>query len=212
MSVTSVVIGNLYILNYGPDSGWGTSVVLPPSFWAGGTYNQGTAVAATWNTDGGDLLLTFSGTISTLGIEGEVRLSPPADNAIAAQVSVTTNGTVELDSRPGEAFKLVMLSSMHISENNWDAQSAFAEAQTYPLPESGWIIDPSVNGTILGLTGGTSLWKTNAPTVEIVLAQAAQITGWVTGSGDPNDDNLGLWAASDEVLSDWSYTITTKSP
>ncbi len=44
------------------------------------------------------------------------------------------------------------------------------------------------------------------PTVEIMLDQSRQITGWATSSNDPNDDNIGLWAATDTVLPTWSYT------
>lgn len=199
-------------MNYGRESGWGTSVVLTPSLWAGGNYFQGANITATWKDEGADLLIKFSGTVTTLAVEGEVRLLPPANNLLSAQVSVSSDGNVVVDNRPGEAFKPVMLSSMHISSDQWDAQSAYAGLQTYAIPENGWIISPSVNATVLGFNGGTSLWKTNAPTVEIVLGQEAPITGWVTNSGNPNDDNLGLWAATDVVLANWTYTINTKAP
>lgn len=199
-------------LNYGPASGWGTSVVLPPSFWSGGNYYQGTPITTTWKNDGADLLITFSGAMTTLGIHGTARISPPANNSISANVSLTINGNVVLDNRPAEAFKPVILSSMHISAVSWDAQSAYAGSQTYQIPDSGWIISPTVSGTDFGLKGGSSAWKTNAPTVEIALGQAMQITGWVTNSNDPNDDNIGYWAAADTVLPSWSYVITAKAP
>ena len=38
------------------------------------------------------------------------------------------------------------------------------------------------------------------------------ITGWVTESTDPNDDNVGLWAAADEVLDSWEYVIYSRCP
>lgn len=199
-------------LNYGPVSGWGTSVVLPPSFWSGAKYYQGTPIITNWNIDGSDLLITFSGTMTTLGIQGTVQISPPANSAISAKVSLAVNGNVVLDNRPNEAFKPVMLSSMHIAADSWDAQLAFAGLQTYQIPGSGWIIFPAVNSLIFGLKGGTSTWKTNAPTVEIALDQAMQITGWVTNSNNPNDDNIGYWAAADTVLPNWSYIITAKAP
>ncbi len=119
------------------------------------------------------------------------------------------NGDVGLDYRLDEAFKPVMLSSMHVSAGYWDAQSAFAGNQTYQIPESGWMITPAVSSSFFGLYGGSSLWKTNAPNVEIDLEQPLKITGWVTGSSNPNDDNVGFWAASDQVLRSWSYAIKT---
>jgi len=202
-------------LIYGPTSGWGTSVVLPPVVWEEGQPDpyQGCQITPTTSTVGSDLLISFTGTIkgtiSTLSFQGTVRISPPANNSISAAVSISTSGSITLDNNhANEAFKLVMLSSMHISSDLWDAQSAFAGTQTYQLPDSGWIISPAVNCTEFGLIGGTSKWNTNAPTVKIKLSQSQQVTGWVTASSDPNDDNVGFWAASNSVLSSWSYTIT----
>jgi hypothetical protein len=195
-------------LIYSQTSVWGTSVVLTPSFWTGGTYFQGCQITATTSTLGSDLLISFTGTISTLSFQGNVLISPPANNSISAAVSISTSGSLTLDNRASEAFKPVMLSSMHISSDKWDAQSAFAGTQTYQLPDSGWIISPAVNCTEFGLYGGTSKWKSNAPTVKIKLSQSQQVTGWVTASSNPNDDNVGFWAASNSVLSSWSYTIT----
>lgn len=199
-------------LIYSRDSGWGTSVILTPSFWSGGTYYQGTPITTNRRTEGSDLLISFTDKINTISFQGEVRISPPANNSISAVVSMTTNGSATLDNRANEAFKPVMLSSMHISSDNWDAQSAFAGAQTYQLPANGWIITPAANSAKFGLNGGTSKWKTNAPTVDIVLDQSRQITGWATSTNDPNDDNIGLWAATDTVFPNWSYTITAKAP
>lgn len=198
-------------LNCGVDSVWGTSAILLPSFWSGGILYQGAPITPTWVTDGPNLVISFTGSISDLDVKGEVRISPPANESISARVSVNVNGNVVLDNRPDEAFKPAMLSSMHISSESWDARSAFAGLQTYPIPESGWLISPAVNGVSFGLDGGTSSWKINAPTVEITLDEPMQITGWVTASDDPNDDNVGFWAATDTVLPSWSYIITSSA-
>src|SRR5687767_7479286 len=50
-------------LNYGPASGWGTSIVLPPAFWSRGRYHQGAPVSATWQVAGVDLVLVVAGTL-----------------------------------------------------------------------------------------------------------------------------------------------------
>jgi hypothetical protein len=55
------------------------------------------------------------GTISSLTVQIELRLSPPAQDSISADVDVNVDGDVALDDRPGEAFKPMMLSSMRIS-------------------------------------------------------------------------------------------------
>jgi hypothetical protein len=199
-------------LIYGPDSGWGTSVVLLPSFWSHGTYFQGAPITTSWRTDANDLVISFSGTVSTLSASGEVRLAPPGPDSASAVVSVTATGTLSVDRRPGEAFKPLMLSSMQVSPSQWDAHSAFVENQVYQIPDGGWIIEPPQPGRRFGLEGGTSNWKTNSPTVTVVLDTERQVSGWVTSTNNPNHDNLGVWPASEEVLPSWKYTIVATRP
>ncbi|MCG3157902.1 MAG: hypothetical protein DKINENOH_04538 [bacterium] len=197
-------------LNYGPESDWGTSVILLPSFWEQGRLYQGGSIIAMCKPVGEDLELSYKGTISTLETAGTLRLRPPQTDSISAQVNLRTSGSLNLDNRPGEAFKPVMLSSMHLSEQVWDAAAAFVDAREIPLPEANWIVEPPVNGKAFGLKGGGSLWKEYAPTVEIYLDRTLPISGWITRSIDPNDDNVGYWAATDRVLSTLQYTIKAR--
>ena len=44
----------------------------------------------------------------------------------------------------------------------------------------------------------------------MTLDQARPITGWVTASADPNDDNVGLWASADTVLGSWEYELVAE--
>jgi hypothetical protein len=201
-------------LTYGPDGGWGTSVILVPPFWSGGIYYQGAPIVCKWEVVGANLVLHIAGVSGGLGVAEEVVIFPPASNAIAAAVSVALTPSVPLDVRPGEAFKPVMLSSMHVSADQWDAQSAFVGPRLFPIPDSGWIISPldAIAGQVFGLNGGTSAWKTNAPTVMIALDVPRQMCGWVTASSDPNDDNVGLWAASDAIIPSYHYIIVAKAP
>jgi len=194
-------------MNYGPGSGWGTSVILLPPFWEKGIYYQGAPISYTWKTEGSDLLLSFAGNISNLNISGNIRIAPPSQNLLLATIRVNVDGNVELDNRPGEAFKPVMLSSMHISTNMWDTQLTYVASQSFEIPEEGWIIQPPAQGRIFGLKGGSSDWKTNAPTIEVTLDEPMQITGWVTPSSDPNGDNVGFWAASDQIIQSWRYKV-----
>jgi len=190
-------------------SGWGTSVVIFPAFWSGGVYYQGTPITTTHSVSGNNLVINFSGTLDGLSVQGILTIFPPSQQINAQVEIVSATGNVVLDNRPGEAFKLAMLSSMHISGSQWDCQSASVGSQSYALPASGWIINPPGSGTVFSLTGGTSSWKTNAPTVEITFPTSQTITGWVTSSTDPNDDNVGFWAASDSVVSSYTYNITS---
>jgi hypothetical protein len=191
----------------GPASGWGTSVILLPVFWSDGQLYQGAPITCTPRVEGSDLILQVKGKIADLHVSSEVRMSPPVAGSISAAVTTWVKGEVQLDSRPAEAFKPVMLSSMHLSPDIWDAQIAYVQGRPHPLPEQGWIVQPPVLADQFSLRGGSSEWKENAPTILIELDRQANTTGWVTPSEDPNDDNVGLWAATEELLPSWSYKL-----
>lgn len=206
-------------LNYGPEnSAWGTSIVLLPSFWSGGVYYQGALVNTTWKGQGTSRLeLTLTSIIHGLEVTTVVTLDPPVKNqSLTAHVHTTVVGDVPLDDgrkATSEAFKPVVLSSMHVSDTQWDTQQAYACLRTASIPPSGWIHNPAVIAGTFGLVGGTSEWQNQqqggkpAPTVEIILDRARPITGWVTDVDDPDQENVAYWAATDEVLSGWSYWI-----
>jgi len=201
-------------MNYGPDSVWGTSVILFPSFWKNG-YQQRRVeekepILYGWKTEGTDLIMPFMGWISGLPVAGNIRINPPNSNGLSAKVSIKTYGDISLDNKPNEAFKPVMLSSMHISPDIWDAQSAYVNSQVYSIPTADWITYPAVTGDRFGLKGGTSTLKVNSPTIDIYLDRSLPITGWVTPSTNPYDNNVGFWAASDHVMDSWQYDITAK--
>jgi hypothetical protein len=202
--------GGFLRLNYGSDSGWGTSIILPPSFWEDGRFYQGASISVSSRVDVTDFVISFSGSISNLEAFGELRLTPPTRDLIFCTVRVTAygGGGLNLDRRPGEAFKPVTLSSMHVSTDQWDAKSVQIESESFQIPESGWIVRPPVVGTRFALIGGSSTWKRHAPSLEIELDRGLEITGWKTRSSNPDDDNLALWAASDHVLGFWGYTVT----
>lgn len=201
-------------MNYGPGSGWGTSVILLPSFWTGETYFQGAAITiVSESVKNDDQVIAFSGTISGLKVIGNVRIKPPSKNSIKAIVSITkVVGSVALDKRPGEAFKPVMLSSMHFSSTQWEASKAFVGTKNFPIPQEGWIIQPPVSGQSFGLKGGTSSFMKNAPSVEILFNKSMPATGWVSTSSSINDKNVGFWCASNQILRSWQYTITVSKP
>ena len=203
----------------GPASGWGTSIILLPVFWRVGRSgpDQGSPITATWAIVDQNFTLYINGTIAGLNVSSEVNLSPPVDESITAKVTTKVKGNVTLASRNGEAFKPVMLSSMHISPLMWDCQEAFADNRTYSIPDSGWInsTQPPTVAQDFGLIGGTSSLKknetlkgvSNTPNIKIELDHPMLIAGWVTKSNDRNDDNIGFWASSEKVLPSWSYKV-----
>ncbi len=197
---------------YGPDSGWGPTVYVPPSLWtdgdAGEAHHLGAPVTAGVRRVGADLALDVSGVIAGVSFTSVVRFSPPADNRFKARVSTETSGTATLADRPGEAFKPVHTATMKISDAEWDSQAVRINAQDHPLPLDGWVLDPpGLTGAAFTLVGGSSEWKPNGPSISITLDRDLTLQGWATPSADPNDDNIGFWCASEAVLDSWEYEI-----
>jgi len=201
-----------------PDTAWGTSIVLPPTLWSRGRLRQGAALQMTWRMEKTALALSGHGVIGGLQFRLKVLLSPPQLHCIEARVQVETSGAVALDHRCGEAFKPVMLSSMRVSRARWDAAHILLDGQTHDFDETspsprkaprGWIVAPDalISTRKFGFAGGNSDWKRDAPTVEVRFAQPMPIAGWRSANRNPNGDNLALWAACDEVLPAWNYTI-----
>jgi uncharacterized protein YjbI with pentapeptide repeats len=221
-----------------PQSGWGTSLILLPALWSQTScsqskgYCQGAPVSVSYQIASGqytlitadipigqvadqNLILSIQGTIAGLQVTSQVNLSPPAPKKpISAYITTQVKGNVVLDTnQPSGSFEPIVLNSMHISSTQWDSQRAYAEAQFFDLPFPGdtWIIQPPAitPHQKFGLLGGTSSWKTNAPSVEVQLEQplAMPVTGWVTKSSNPDEDNVGFWCASNKVLPSWSYTL-----
>ena len=198
-------------MNWAPDSGCGTAVILSPSFWTSDGYKQGAGISYNQIQDGEDLLIHFEGENYGLGFEGTVRIHPPTRDQIIADVNVSTSGDVaNLVHREGETFKPMMLASMHISENGWDAQRAYAGSKSFPIPRNGWINDSPIQASSFGLLRGSSAWKANASTVDIILKGPMKIAGWNELDQNPNNDTIGFWAASDTVMSSWNYTIVSR--
>lgn len=194
-------------------SGWGTSCILAPSFWAGGRYEQGTRIEVAVEIQCERLRVHFGGTIAQLEFSGVLSMDAPVDDRLIVHVEVmpANREAIQLDpDRPGEAFKLVMLSSMHESPTVWDASHAVIDGHAARLPTAGWIVpEPIAGAGRFGLVGGTSAWKVHAPTVMIQLGgdSRGDVTGWVTESTDPNDDNVGLWVATAAIPRAWAYDI-----
>jgi len=185
-------------MTYSSRAGWGASASWLPALWSRtacmSDYCQGAPVSAAWRISGAYLVLTVHGTIARLRTSVTVTLAPPARGVLTAQVRVRVAGSVQLDSRPREAFKPVMLSAQS------DAKDAFTGTAVYGFPASGWIIQPPVMTRDFGLQGATA----STPTIEVTMDRSLLVTGWAGAS-------VGLWSATTSVLSSWSYTLTAES-
>jgi len=204
----------------GPGTAWGTSVVVVPTVWPLGACGpvQGAPVTVLSAAEEGERLrVSFAAGIAGPRVSGEIRLLPPGLGATLALVSVTADGDLPLETRrPWDMFKPVMLSSMRVSPDLWDASAAFAGGAVLDVPQDGWIAEPPVPASSFGLHGGNSGWQRNrgpgpSPAVEVILGRSMPVTGWVTPDDDPDHDNVALWACSSHVLASWSYRLVAKA-
>jgi hypothetical protein len=201
-------------LNTGPHCDWGTSIIVLPSYWDGGIYRQGGPVATNWHCDGPDCIVAFEGSIGALHVHGGLRFRPPMEERFEVEVEVEATDCPTIDTRRDEAFKPVMLSSMRVADDLWDTDAIVIGDRTIDLAHDGWLIDPVASSLRFALRGGKSRWKRLAPTITIELERDLPIAGWKTKSADPDDDNIGIWAATDRVLPRWRYRViaTTGQP
>jgi hypothetical protein len=191
-------------------SGWGTSVLVMPSYWSRNYLYQGAFTNTSWFISGANMVLRYSGNVGVLGASGHIVIHPPTGTSVTADVSVQVTGSVALDSRPGEAFKPVFLSSMNVAPNQWDSRTAWNGKTTQDIPVEGLIFGPNTFSNRITLDGGSNSWKVNAPTIDIRFDQVLSSMGWVTRSTNPNDDNVGLWLGSDKVLPYYSFKIVSR--
>lgn len=147
-------------------------------------------------------------------VDLDISFSPPAEGKFDARVWVEAVFPEDFFLAPRfDAFKPVMLSSMRISETLWDCVTAVAGEQLVDVPyEQGLVLEMPVLADSFALVGGTSDWKEHAPTIEIELNQEMEIQGFVTASEDPNDDNIGYWAATPGAIESWAYTVHAVEP
>ena len=89
---------------------------------------------------------------ATLDHETRLRLrfcgmdfATPAANRLRVEVAVSVTGKTRLETgHAREAFKTVMLSSMHFAPDLWDTDRAFAGDETRDIPDPNqWIFSPS---------------------------------------------------------------------
>ena len=203
-------------MNYGPQSSWGASIIVPPCFWAGdpGDLYQGELndlLTYDWHTEQRDLVLEIQGSIYTLNFIGRIRFFPPTGDSLSAEIDMYVSGDADLSYRPGETYKPVMISTMHISDEEWDVQLAYVSDQTFEIPDEGWIVHPPALDSFFGVMGGTSEWQANTPTVEITMDDTRQITGWVDPDTNPNNENVGFWAATDYIVRSYSYAVVARA-
>ncbi len=187
----SFKLNNSY-LRLNPNGGcdWGTSAIIFPSFFSGGTLYQGTTVSATWGADGSDYVVQFSGTLAGVSANGTIRLSPPVNDSISAAVSMNASGSVPIDNRATcEGFQLVKFATMNdsalIGVDVFDASQAQIDGVNYPLTNPGALL---VSGTCpqsdnFGMLGGTNTYLgRTVPTVMIqFISSTWNMNGWMAG-------------------------------
>jgi hypothetical protein len=203
----------------GPCDAWGTSVVVVPTVWERGARGpvQGAPVTIrSVQEEDGRLAVSFAAQVASLQIAGQLCFLPPVRGRAAVLVSVALEGDLPLETRrPWDMFKPLLLSSMWVSADRWDASQAFADEKVLSIPRGGWIAEPPLPARRFGLYGGSSRWQQErragpAPAVEVLLGRAMPVAGWVTPDDCTDHDNVGLWPASSHVLGSWRYSVAAR--
>lgn len=199
-------------LRHSGSADFGTALLLLPAFWSDGVYYQGADPGApltqAWREEGSTLVLTLTAAAHGLAVSTVVQVAPPDNGVITAQVANTITGDAPIDSRPGEAFKPILLTSRHAGPADWAAQSAFIQNRVIPLPAADWIApsQPALSATLFGLLGGIPDGKAGAPTVQVTLSEPFPVTGRINPAAP--GDNVSLWAASDAILRAYQYQVS----
>ena len=168
----------------GTKTTWGTSVVLLPIVWEQGHSGptQGAPIQITdCQEHKGSLTIAFQSDIAGLAVAGRLRFAPPRPDKIQVDVAVSAKGKVALSQEHAhKAFKMVMLSSMHLNADYWDTDQVFVGAESFPLPDKDcWLLPaphprPLPAPYTFGLRGGRSRWQKRlpSPTIRITALQS----------------------------------------
>jgi hypothetical protein len=220
-------------LNCGPGTSWGTSAALLPIPWlrgANGADHLGQILQWDAWQEEEDLVIKFQGSSSGLDSDGTARIALAGNYAVMAYVAVRTSGTLDLEPlRADQAFKYAFLSSMKVSDQEWDAAAAYVGGRLYPIPSQdpdAIIVPLGTPGNRFGVLGGESHWQSGkgtgpVPGVEVFSQKPMACGGFLTRKIEEkgnetvvrwrtvnhDDDNVGVWASSPYVLSEWSYVL-----
>jgi len=194
---------------------FGPSINTAFCWWEAGSppiYHQGAPVTATWEIQGSDLLIKYSGTSGGLSFQGTILINPPINNSITAIVTVMTTGNLNLAINPNQAFKITEIKS-HTSIYKIDSSKCFVDSMFFPIPVSNWLIPSPITNTNFGLVGRTPVTGSKyTSTIAVTLNQPMPVTGWVDVAVDANSDNVSMWPGSDSLIRSWSYKITASKP
>lgn len=223
-----------------PNHAWGTAVRLLPAYWGqhrftppGTPIDQEKAKKPIYRTagdlvferpeiEGTALKIPFKNTAgdSEIDVTGTILISPPTQNSISVEVSVQVQPVpgeensfanfLFKDGYEEQRFKLVQLSTMHVSDTIWDAGASFVGENVYDIPERDFLLWPPQEHSVFGLKGGQSSHQNEgrpSPTVQVTFPVPRTITGWVFPSEKPDGENVTMWAASAQMLSSWKYQV-----
>tara|TARA_B100001989_G_C24509251_1_gene449438 strand:+ start:216 stop:1274 length:1059 start_codon:yes stop_codon:yes gene_type:complete len=176
---------------------WGSSLVYTPAYHPQiGDYSFAASVTEQlFNVVGDNIEMSFTDIIGTAGM---VTYSPPT----ADTVTIRVNGVlpaIDIKDNNYETLKLGILSSMFINKKTFDVNLIIINNTLFNVSNTPginqWAAEPSAATflTYNALSKPTS-WAPNPPgKITITCSIDGHPAAWVTGSNDPNDDNLGAW-------------------
>lgn len=190
-----------------------------------------------------DLILRISnGSVGFLAISGTIRIHPPGtgcradfpQSCLGAEVEMAINNTppaVDSNSPDRRPFRIGFLSSMHISDKEWDSFALSSDLDAAPtamtnLKKSGYVYSPRSGARQITAYGGSNDWTNRlgarraTATMELRMLKtdpasginALAADGWETVTSDPNNDNIGVTLTADFIPRRWIYHIEAREP
>jgi len=210
------------------DINFGTSFVLGPAYWESDNpepYYHNVTIDEICINSTEPFEIQIEATLPHFSVNYDISMFEPSSNAMKMHVDQTyecTNSLILDESRLNnhEGFKIVQFSSMYIDGTYRDSDGAkyideygtsitkkFEDFETshfiFDEPEKfgeSWL--ECVHSDNYG-------WQGNTPNCivyldDLMLARRCTPQGWIEITGDPNNDNVGLWIHHDEVQSEWN--------
>lgn len=198
-----------------PDNRFGSSFVLGPGYWADGNYYHNPQIKEV-KVSKSKISWTIKAENNDFLIDYKIKINPTIEgNTATITEKITAKNDVSLDLNRinlSEAFKIMQISSMYISNITNDANYVSYEDdfgdinQAFLKNEDGLIFSAPVklNKFLFDLVNiGDETWQSGwiAPSLSVSVNKLknAAVQGYVAYSANPNNDNVGIWINDNSV-------------
>ena len=188
-----------------PDNTFGSSFVLGPGYWSGGSYYHNPQITEV-KFDSKYSKMTVKAENEDFEMEYRIKMSIKKGKIyVSVKEYVKAKNTVVLDQarmQSGEAFKVIQVSSMYVDVNNNDMEyveyrdNSKIVNTVYVANKDGFILSnpAKLKKPVFDFVNKPNASPWQVPTVSIVAKIKGSVAqGYVRKTSDSNDDNVGFW-------------------